>query len=119
MKRKIVALVLVLCFFGAVFSCATMQAVKEKPFTEWSSKKQLTFAANVYATEYDKYVRAVVRTDLNDEEKDYLRAKRSALVGLDIVLTDFIRIVDAGGVISLEMEQLLLNQLGLFGIHLL
>lgn len=100
-------------------SCASFKAAQEKPFSEWSSKKKLTFTANVYADEYDKYMKAAVRPDLTDGEKRYLRDKRKALVALDQTLQALILIVDQGGTVGPQLEAQLLEQLAFFGIELL
>ena len=116
MKRKVLAVFLMLFFMAG---CASFKAAQEKPFSEWSSKKKITFAANVYATEYDKYMAAAVRPDLTDGEKRYLRDKRKALVALDKSLQAFIVVVDQGGVVGPALEAELLSQLAFFGIQVM
>ena len=107
MRRKAIALVLVLFF--ALASCGTWQMAKENPYHTWSSKKKLTNAVNVYVTEYDKYMAAVIRPDLTEAQKAYLRNKRAALVGLDTAIVLLIPIADAGGVIPPDLEAQLLD----------
>ncbi len=116
MKRKVLSVFLMLFF---MVGCASFQAAKEKPFSEWSSKKKITFVANVYATEYDKYMTAAIRPDLTDDEKRYLRDKRKALVALDKTLQALIVVVDQGGVVGPALETELLSQLAFFGIQLM
>ena len=41
MRRKALALVLVLCFLGVgLSSCAMFQAAKDQPYSTWSAKKK-------------------------------------------------------------------------------
>jgi len=118
MKRKALALVLVLCFLGVgLSSCAMFQAAKENPYSTWSAKKKLTNAINTYVTEYDKYTAAVIRPDLTEAQKMYLKNKRVALVGLDKVIELLIPIVDSGGQFPLDLEYQLMDWLTQLGFQ--
>jgi hypothetical protein len=105
---------LVLLIFALV-SCASWQAAKEQPFSTWSSKKKMTYTMNVYKTEYDRYMAAVIMPDLTEGQKAYLKQKRKALVGLDKTIQLLIPIVESGSSITPQLESQLLmflNQLG-------
>jgi len=107
-------------FLLAIFllvGCASFQMAKEKPFSTWSSKKKMTYAMKVYQTEYDKYMAAVVRPDLTEGQKEYLKQKRSALVGLDKTIQALIPVVEAGGQVPPNLESELLALLGDLGVH--
>lgn len=118
MKRKILGLVLVLCFLGGgIAGCTMFQGAKEQPYNTWSAKKKLTNAVNTYAIEYDKYIAAAIRTDLTEGQKMYLETKRKALVGLDNVIELLIPIVESGGVITPDLEAQLLNWLTQLGFQ--
>jgi len=118
MKRKVLALVLVLCFLGvALSSCAMFQAAKDQPYSTWSLKKKLTNAINVYSIEYDKYMAAAIRGDLTEAQREYLKNKRLALVGLDKVIIMLIPIADSGGEFPLELENQLMNWLTQLGFQ--
>jgi len=114
MKRR--ASLLFLAIFLLV-GCASFQMAKEKPFSTWSAKKKMTYAMNVYKTEYDKYMAAVVRSDLTEGQKTYLRQKRKALVGLDNTIQALIPIVEAGGQVPPNLESELLMLLGQLGVQ--
>ncbi len=114
MLRKRVSLLLILIF---VVGCAAFQQAKEQPFTTWSAKKKMTYAMNVYKAEYDKYMVSVVRPDLTEGQKEYLRQKRVALVGLDKTIQSLIPVVELDGQVppNLESELIMfLNQLGVY-----
>jgi len=114
MRVRRLGFLLVLLVFALV-SCASWQAAKEQPFNTWSSKKKMTYAMNVYKSEYDKYMAAAIMPDLTDGQKAYLGQKRKALVGLDKTILALVPIVEQGGEITPQLEaQLLmfLNQLG-------
>ena len=96
-------------------SCATMQMAKEQPFSTWSAKKKMTWAINIYKSEYDKYFIAAVRPDLTEGQKAYLKQKRKALVALDKAIAVMIPIVDAGGEIPVNLESQLLVIMGQLG----
>jgi len=100
-----------------LMSCASFQTAKENPYDTWSAKKKLTNAVNVYSTEYDKYMKAVVNPNLTEGQKMYLRNKRKALVGLDKTIEVLIPIVESGGVITPELESQLLSYLTLLGFQ--
>ncbi len=118
MKRKILALVLVLCFFGGgIAGCTSFQVAKENPYDTWSTKKKLTNAINTYSTEYDKYMIAMARSDLTEVQKMYLKNKRVVLVGLDKVIVLLIPIVDSGGVFPLELEYQLMDWMTQLGFQ--
>jgi hypothetical protein len=117
MKRKILGLVLILCFLGGIVGCASFQMAKENPYDTWSAKKKLTNAINTYVTEYDKYMAAVIRTDLTEAQKMYLKHKRVALVGLDKVIVLLIPVVDSGGEFPLELEYQLMDWLTQLGFQ--
>ena len=82
MKRKILLGIVTLFF---VVGCASIQTAKEQPFSTWSAKKQLTFAINVYKSEYDKYMAAVVKPNLTDDQKariaEIIRSHRAEILG--------------------------------------
>ena len=117
MKRRGMFLVVVLVSIFLMVSCASFQTAKENPYDTWSPKKKMTYAIDVYAAEYDKYKVAVKRTDLNEEEKEYLKNKRKALVTLDKTIGTLITIVDAGGYVSPELDAQLLDILNQFGMQ--
>ena len=115
MKRKTIGLLMIFLFLAS--GCALFQTVKERPFTTWSSKKQLTFAIKIYNSEYDKYVAAAARPDLSASQVEYLKNKRDALIALDSIIQTLIPIADAGGDIPPGLESqllLLLNGLGIY-----
>lgn len=113
MKRKYLPIVLILMLMFS--GCAMFQTTEKTPFTEWSSKKKLTYAINVYSSEYDKYMAALLRSDLSDSQKDYLKIKRKVLVGLDKTIGLIIPFADANEPIPTDLENelmVLLTQLG-------
>jgi len=112
MKRKI-SLLLALAFMLA--SCSMFQVAKDQPFSTWSPKKKLTYAINVYSMEYDKYMTAALRPDLTDGQKQYLKAKRTALVGLDKTINLLIPIVDTGEPLPSDLEAQLISWLTQLG----
>ncbi len=116
MKRRVSLALMVLVAFALV-SCASFQMAKENPYDTWSPKKKLTNAVNTYATEYDKYMAAVIRPDLTEGQKMYLKNKRKALVGLDKTIELLIPVVAGGGVISPELEYQLLDWLTQLGFQ--
>ncbi len=116
MRVKRLGLVLVLLAF-ALTACASFQMAKDNPYDTWSPKKKLTNAVNVYSTEYDKYVAAVIRPDLNEAQKMYLKNKRLALVGLDKTIELLIPIVDSGAQFPLELEYQLMDWLTQLGFQ--
>jgi len=111
-RRSLLAMVLIVF---TLTSCAMFQVAKEQPFSTWSSKKKLTYAVDVYSAEYDKYMAAVVRPDLSDGQRQYLKTKREALVGLDKAINLLIPIVDAGGQLTPDLELQLVSWLTQLG----
>ena len=108
LARRIGLVLLVLTF---VVSCAAFQKAKEQPYDTWSPKKKLTHAINTYSREYDKYMTAAIRADLNPGQRTYLQNKRKVLVGLDKTIEVLIPIVEGGGMIGPELDQQLLDYL--------
>ena len=115
--KRTIGLVLVLLLAFALTSCASWQMAKEQPYSTWSAKKKLTNAINTYSTEYDKYMVAIVRPDLTDGQKMYLKNKRKALVGLDKVIGLLIPIVEENGVLTIDLEYKLLDWLTQLGFQ--
>lgn len=115
MKLKRIALVVLLVFM--VSSCAMFQMAKTHPYDTWSPKKKLTNAINIYSTEYDKYMAAVIRPNLTEGQKMYLKNKRKALVGLDKTIEVLIPIVESNGVIGAELEFQLMDYLTQLGFQ--
>lgn len=113
MLKKRLAILLVLIF--ALVSCATFQTAKEEPFSTWSSKKKLTYAINIYKTEYDRYFAAAVKPNLTEGQRAYLKQKRKALVALDQTIELMIPIADSEAQIPADMESKLLGVLNLLG----
>lgn len=108
-------LILVFISLFLLTSCAMFQTAKQQPFSTWSAKKKLTYAINVYSAEYDKYVNAALKPDLTEGQKDYLKAKRLALVGLDQTIGVIIPIIDTGEPLPANLEQQLTNWLTQLG----
>jgi len=113
MLRKRIILTMMALFM--LVSCAMFQTAKEQPFSTWSAKKKLTYAINVYSNEYDKYFAAAVKPNLTDGQKQYLKSKRIALVGLDKVINLLIPIVDTGEPLPADLEAQLINWLTQLG----
>ena len=95
--------------------CAMFQTAADQPFTQWSPKKQLTFAINAYTTEYDKYMRAVMMPNLTDGQKTYLQNKRIALTSLDGLLGILLPFADMNQPFPGDLEQQLLDILTRLG----
>lgn len=110
---RVLLVSLLVCLFAV--GCASIEKARENPWPTWSPKKKLTYASNIYATEYDKYVAASIRPDLTPEDKTYLIGKRKALVALDKALQLLIPVVDAGGQVPVNLELQLVDALGLLG----
>jgi len=113
MLKKRLAVLLVLVF--TVVGCTAFQTAKDQPFSTWSPKKKLTYAADIYSTEYDKFMAAVLRPNLTEGQKQYLKAKRNVLIGLDKVINLLIPIVDVGGQIPPDLESQLISWLTQLG----
>jgi hypothetical protein len=112
-RNKIAAAIVLLVFF--LTSCAMFQTAKDQPFTTWSPKKKLTYAINVYSTEYDKYVQAAMRPDLTDAQRDYLKVKRNVLIGLDNIIGLLIPFADSTQPFPADLEQQLIEWLSRLG----
>jgi len=92
-----------------------LQTASEQPFTQWSPKKQLTYAINIYTAEYDKYMRAVMTPDLTEGQKAYLQAKRATLVAFDNLIGLLIPFADANQPFPGDLEAQLLDVLAKLG----
>jgi hypothetical protein len=95
--------------------CAMFQTAAEQPFTQWSPKKQLTYAINIYTTEYDKYMRAAMMPDLTEGQKTYLRTKRATLTAFDELLSLLIPFADMNQPFPGDLETQLLDILTRLG----
>jgi hypothetical protein len=116
-RKRTIGLVCLLLAFALVVSCASLQKAKEQPYDTWSPKKKLTNAINTYSREYDKYMAAMIRPNLTEGQRAYLRGKRKALVGLDKTIELLIPIVDSGGMITPVLESQLLDFLTQLGFQ--
>ena len=114
LARRIGLVLLVLVF---AVSCTALQKAKTHPYDTWSPKKKLTNAINIYSTEYDKYMAAVIRPNLTEGQRMYLKNKRKALIGLDKTIEVLIPIVESGGVITAELEFQLMDYLTQLGFQ--
>ena len=105
MKRKRIFLAALLIIF--LVGCA---AVGIKPWSERSSKEKALSFMEMYNVQYDDTMRLSLRSDLSEDGKKLVRAKKELLIKANKLMIIYLGVIEQG-LPSLELENKILDLL--------
>lgn len=123
MKRRahiIILMAVLFVFVGCAqyLSGVSVETMASKGWSNMTPQERSIMFLHAYNSQYRDYLEMADMTDLTEVQKTIMRAKKSVLKEVYPLIGVYIEVVEAGGVVSQDLENQILKLLNSIGSRL-